>query len=335
MKVIIQSYNTCCQNASGGVQNRLRKIASLLEKRDFEVELFDAFETKLHKDDILHVFMLSIDNAPLIRYAKAIGVKIVISTIIPMIGENKLRIYKTLDKLPLVTTYKMNKWSLEFADALITESQMESAFIHKYYGIESKKMHVIPNGVDYNDYDGDEIFQEIGTHEKYVLQVGRFDTNKNQLNVIKALKGKPFHVVFIGGAEKRSSTYYEKCLREAEGYDNIHFLGWIDNNSKLLQSAYSHADTVILASHYETFGLTAIEGGAKGAKLAFSNTLPIYQYPEFQNCPSFNPSNVKEIESVITSCVAEKNDGSLKEKVMNGFNWNTIIDKHIALYKSI
>lgn len=335
MKIVIQGYAVCCQNDSGGVQNRLRKIASLLSERGICVELFNPFETKLSRGDILHVFMLNFENSPLIQYAKAMGVKVVISTIVPLIDENKLRIYKLFEKFPLMSTYKLNKRSLNLADCLITESQMESDFIKKYYSIDALKMHVIPNGIDVDNYDGDEIFQEIGTHEKYVLQVGRFDSNKNQLNVIKALKGKPYHLVFVGGAEKRSNKYYERCLGEAEGYKNIHFLGWLDNHSKLFQSAYSHADTVILASYYETFGLTALEGGAKGAKLAFSNTLPICRYSEFQNCPSFNPSNIKDIESVITACVEEINDGKLKERVINGFNWNTIIDKHIALYNSI
>ena len=77
MKVIFASYNSCCQNASGGVQNRLRKIASLLQEMGIKTELFNPFETKLEKGDILHVFMLSIDTHFLIQYAKRKGIKVV------------------------------------------------------------------------------------------------------------------------------------------------------------------------------------------------------------------------------------------------------------------
>ena len=335
MKVVFQSYSTCCQNETGGVQIRLRKIASLLVKCGVEVEFFNAFTTKFHRGDILHVFMLSLDNYPLVQYAKAMGVKIVISTIIPLIGEAKLFTYKLMSFLPLMTTYKLNKQTLEAANVLITESEMENAFIHKYYSIDAKKMCVIPNGIEFNDYKGDDIYRKIGTKDKYVLLVGRFDSNKNQLNVIKALKGKNFHVVFIGGAEKCSHDYYDRCVEEAEGFSNIHFLGWLDNQSNLLQSAYAHADTVLLASHFETFGLTAIEGGAKGAKLAFSRTLPIRNFEEFQNCPSFNPSSVRDIEKVVMSCVVANNDDLLGERIIKKFNWDNIIKSHLELYQSI
>ena len=335
MRVVFQSYTTCCQNESGGVQNRLRKIAALLSERGIDTELFNPFETKLHRGDILHVFMNTLDNASLIQYAKSMGVKVVISTIIPIADNNKLRVYKAIKWMPIVTTYKLNRRSLNLADALITETQEESAFICRYYSIRGNKMFVIPNGIDINDYEGEDIYERIGVKEKYVLMVGRFDANKNQLNVIKAIKGKDFHLVLIGGAEKCSSKYYEKCLKEADGEQNIHFMGWIDNRSELLQSAYAHADTVILASHFETFGLTALEGAVKGAKIVFSNTLPIRRYPAFQDCPSFNPNNVREIEAVISDCVNMKNDFRLKQEVINAFNWNTIIDQHLALYHSI
>lgn len=335
MKIVIQGYTTCCQNDSGGVQNRLRKIATLLSERGINVELFNPFETKLRKGDILHVFMLNFENSSLIQYAKAMGLKIVISTIVPMIDENKLRIYKLFEKIPLMTTYKLNKRSLNLADCLITESQMESDFIEKHFSIDASKMQVIPNGIDLDTYDGDDIYKEIGPCEKYVLMVGRFDSNKNQLNVIKALKGKEFDVVLIGGAEKSSDTYFKQCIDEATGSENIHFLGWVDSKSNLLRSAYAHADTVVLASFYETFGLTAIEGGSKGTKLVFSKTLPILKYPVFHNCLSFNPSSVTDIESNVCECVKRPKDERLREELIKVFNWVSIIDRHLEIYNML
>lgn len=335
MKIVFHSYNTCCQNDAGGVQNRLRKIASLLKDRGFQVELFNPFETKLQKGDILHIFMLSLDNASLIQYAKRMGVKIVMSTIIPLIGERKLKMYKAMSFLPSQTTYKLNRKSLLLCDALITESQQEGDFIIRNYGVDRTRICQIPNGVDIGSHSGDEIYERIGGKKQYVLQVGRFDANKNQLNVIRALKGTGVNVVFIGGAEKSSSCYYDECVKEAEGFDNFHFLGWIDSKSEVLDSAYSHADTVILASHFETFGLTAIEGASKGAKVIFSNKLPIHDYPEFRDCLCFNPSNVTEIKEAIIKSLTLPHPENLQERVINGFSWKSVIDKHIELYKSL
>ncbi len=337
MKIIFQGYNTCCQNVSGGVQNRLMKIASLLQERGVEIELFNPFETKLQAGDILHIFMLSLDNYSLIEYAKFKGVKVVVSTIVPLIDRSKLRLYKAFYPLPLVTSYKFNRTSLFSADVLITESKRESDFIAKYYSVPKDKFYVIPNGVDVDvdKYEGEEIFDKLGKKCKYVLQVGRFDHNKNQLKVIKAMKGRGINVVFIGGPGNGRESYYHSCREEAKGCDNFHFIGWIENKDCLLESAYVHAEVVILPSYYETFGLVAIEGGSRGAKLALSKSLPINDYEVFRKCPKFDPSDISDIRAKIESIYRAPNDGTLAKCIINTFNWGKIIDQHIELYNSL
>ncbi len=336
MKVIFAASYLSCQNPSGGVQNRLRKIASLLNNRGIKVELFNPFETKLEPGDILHVFKLSIDICPLIRYAKTIGVKIVISTVIPLEGENKLSAYKVLGKfIPITTSYKIEKSALLAANVLITESQNETDFITKYYGVDISKLQVIPNGVDIDCYDGDDIYKAIGKKCRYVLQVGRFDKNKNQMNIIKALKNSSIDLVFIGGPGFGLDEYYRNCKEEAKNSKNIHFLGWVDSDSKLLKSAYSHADTLILPSFFETFGLVAIEGASKGAKLALSNTIPLSNYSVFRNCRKFSPSSVTEIKEAIDNCFNSELEPNFTQNVIKAFNWDAIIDAHINIYNSL
>ena len=119
MKVVFQSSSTCCQNETGGVQIRLRKIASLLVKCGVEVEFFNAFTTKFHRGDILHVFMLSLDNYPLVQYAKAMGVKIVISTIIPLIGEAKLFTYKLIHTKSKIKNNTIHLFYLKYRKILL------------------------------------------------------------------------------------------------------------------------------------------------------------------------------------------------------------------------
>lgn len=333
MKIIYHGYNTCCQNSTGGVQLRLRKIASLVEKRGVEVELFNPFETKIKRGDILHIFMATPENFNLIQYMKRRGVKVVISTIVNLCDAKKLWLYKSIRKLPVFTPYKMVRLDLQVADFLITESQKESAFLKKYYGIDLNNTQIIPNGVDVDDYDGPDIWEKLGKQCTYVLQVGRFDANKNQLNVIKALKNTDVDVVFIGGPG--NETYYTKCREEAKEASNIHFLGWCESGSALLRSAYAHADSVILPSFDETFGLTAIEGGMKGAKILFSNTLPIVDYPVFSECRKFSPNSIAEIRKTVEESIREEKNPSLRQNVIRTFNWDSIIDSHLAIYNRI
>ena len=333
MKVIFHGYNTCCQNSTGGVQLRLRKIASLVEKRGVEVELFNPFVTKFKKGDILHIFMATPENYNLIQYEKRRGVKVVISTIVNLCDEKKLTLYKAIHKLPVFTPYKMIRSDLQVADYLITESQKENAFLKKYYGIDFNKTQIIPNGVDVDDYNGPDIWERLGRQCTYVLQVGRFDSNKNQLNVIRALKDTGVNVVFIGGPG--DEAYYANCLEEAKESPTIHFLGWCDNGSALLKSAYAHADSVILPSFSETFGLTAIEGGMKGAKILFSNTLPILDYPVFSGCRRFSPNNIAEIRKAVEESIKEDKSPAFRQNVIKTFNWDSVVDSHLDIYNRI
>ena len=38
--------------------------------------------------------------------------------------------------------------------------------------------------------------------------------------------------------------YYDICLEEAYGCDNIHFLGWLNSDNELLKSALGHASVL-------------------------------------------------------------------------------------------
>ena len=84
MKILIDSYSTCMQNDSGGVQIRIKKIMELLKEKNIIVDYFNKFSTKLTDYDILHIFSLNIENYTLIKYAKEIGLKVIISTVIPI-----------------------------------------------------------------------------------------------------------------------------------------------------------------------------------------------------------------------------------------------------------
>lgn len=108
MKVLFASYNTCCQNTSGGVQNRLRKIHDLLVERGYQVDYFNPFETRLEEYDILHVFSLNIESYALMQVAKQKEIKIVLSSIVNTINGRKIDFYRSvIGKLPIITTYKI------------------------------------------------------------------------------------------------------------------------------------------------------------------------------------------------------------------------------------
>ena len=336
MRILFQSYNTCCQNLSGGVQNRVRKIHDLLTERGIMVDFFAPFSTRVENYDILHIFYLSPESFDLVRYTKQGGGRIVLSPIVGLTGGNILDFCRLFfNRLPILTAHKMSFFVAQNSDLLLTESKQEADFISKHYRIENEKFRIIPNGVNCEVYEGEDIYKSIGGVKKYVLQVGRFDKNKNQLNVIKALRDSKIDVVFVGGPSPTSEAYFDECRKIAADCEYFHFLGWQEPESPLLKSAYANADILILPSYQETFGLVVLEGAINGAKIAVSNTLPILEFDPFKNVATFNPSSIEDIRRTVISLLCEERNDRLKEDVKSFFSWNRIIDKHIECYEGL
>ena len=241
-------------------------------------------------------------------------------------------------RLPITTTHKLEIKTIQSADAVITETPIESEYICKHYKAEKEKVFSIPNGVDESFVYDDCIFNEIlnqGT--EYVLCVGRFDENKNQLNLIRAIKNTGIDVVFVGGKDALSDAYYQKCVDEANGYDNVHFLGWLPDDSALLRSAYGNAKMIVAPSYDETFGLTIVQGAALGAQLAMSKTLPILSWGAFnsKDCTLFDPQDVDDMRDKILNLWKKEKTGDLMLSVKSAFSWTNIIDEHVKIYTEL
>ena len=335
MKILVNSYNTIMQSKAGGAKERFICLFNELRNQGVSIKVFDAFSDDVADYDLLHIFNLDTENVALIRCAKSLGKKVVLSSIINTTGRFSLMVYKALSYAPIETVYTMYKRALDMSDLIIAETYAEKNHISKYYGIKKDKITVIPNGAVLYDKTNDiyvECDMKIGT--PYVLQVGRFDTNKNQLRSIKALKSTGVHFVLVGGPTSVDDLYYKQCIDEAEGNNNIHFLGWLDKSSKLFQSAYANASVLVCPSFYETFGLTIIEGAVNGANLAISNRLPIMEYPEISNCLSFDPSSIVDIREKVLLALSHS-DPVLTARCRDSFTWERVANQHYISYTNL
>lgn len=338
MRILLHSYNTCFQNAAGGMQSRIQEFKSHLEERsDIGVDFFSPASSKIEEYDILHLFRLDIENYSLVQYAKKKGIGIVISSVVPLVGERNIDFLRLISKLPLLTTYKMTKSQFDAADTIITETVKEKQFIHDHYKMQMEKMQVIPNGMDIcKDEANDEILDVIGGHDKdFILTVGRVDSNKNQLNLIRAIKDTNIQLVIIGGPDNNSKSYYEQCLTESRGSKNIHMLGWVDNRSTLLKSAYAHCKLFVLPSYQETFGMSILEAVSAGANIALSNTLPILDYKVFDSIMRFSPGSIESMKDTIMSAYSREMSIPDREAIIQEFSWQRVIDLHIKCYSDI
>ena len=341
MKILFHAYNTCCQTESGGVQVRVRKIKSLLEARGHQVDFFNAFDTKIKDYDVLHLFSLKEESLGIAACAKKLGLKVVISPIVNTTSSrarsvnNSIRFHRLFAHFSSESIEHQRYRILQICDSIFVESRTEAIFIEKYYRVDPKKINIVPNGVDEQAVAGKSIFSAIGKECKYVLQVGRIDSNKNTLNTIKSVKGAPYSLVIIGGkASWGTDEYYKQCVTEAKSYPNVYMLGWLEPGSELLASAYQNAQAVIMPSKSETFGLVAVEAAMAGAHVCLSNDLAILDFGVFKKEHTFNSSDIKDMRRVLDIVMETPKNNEVRSAAQRVFSWPQIIDEHIKTYNS-
>jgi D-inositol-3-phosphate glycosyltransferase len=174
-------------------------------------------------------------------------------------------------------------------DRIIAATPAELAQLQWLYNIDTKKVTVIPPGVDTSRFypiPSDEAKAYIGIppDDRMVLYVGRIEPLKG-LDVLFEAMGRycqhsqadkaHLHLTIIGGDPDASSEKMTvemsrlKELRERYGLeDMVTFRGKQDQDT--LPYYYSSAEVVVVPSHYESFGMVALEAMACGTPVVAS-----------------------------------------------------------------
>lgn len=336
MKILIDSYSNISQNICGGVRIRIEEYLKNFNREIDEVKVFDKWNDKIEEYDVYHVFLATMDSYSTVKLAKQKGLKVVVSATMSLrrwlpifYGRIVSKIFRQLTPNAIV------KKIYDMADAIICETENEKNFISKAYNIDSNKLYVIANGINSKRNDATEQYfrEKTDIQGKFVLQVGRFDANKNQMSMIEAVRGTDIQLVFIGGPDSTSERYYEKCKELAS--ENVHFLGWIDHEDVLLYSAYAAAHVVVVPSHHETFGFALFEGGIYGCNLVVTDVLPVDSWGIDDYCFTVKSKDVSDIRKKVQMAYnAEKND-KISKIIEKNFSWKSVVDQHIELYERL
>lgn len=313
---------------------RIKKMLEYLHSRpDVEsVKLYDKWHDKLTDYDIIHIFKDSLDCIGLMDYAKEAGLKTVLSSVIPQMYEARIRFALAIQRIIRVqNTYSMLFRGLDLSDAIVAQTRQEADFINKIYGISRAKIHIIPNGVNETLLDR----YHNTTAKDIVLCVGRFDTNKNQLSLIRALKNSGIPLHFVGGSAVNEKSYYEECRKVADHDGNIVFHGWLGNDSEELANLYERAKVVALISHKEIFGNSLIEGAASGANLVASNSIPVDEWNFGHHCLKVSPTSIEEIRHGVLNAWSMPASSEIHEQTAKLFSWSSVVNQYVEIYKSL
>jgi D-inositol-3-phosphate glycosyltransferase len=178
---------------------------------------------------------------------------------------------------------------LEAADRIIAATLAEQAQLQFLYKADTDKITVIPPGVDISHFypiPQDEARCVIGVPEKdpMLLFVGRIEPLKGVDTLIRAIAHMrttgitdryPHYLAVIGGEPNADQhemnsemARLQHLSRELGLGDLVVFLGKRAQSS--LPYYYSAADVLIMPSHYESFGMVALEAMACGTPVVAS-----------------------------------------------------------------
>jgi len=202
------------------------------------------------------------------------------------LGEMKNRIARSTEERE--GEYRINgeKQILRRADRVIVATIAELTQLRFLYKADASKLVVIPPGVDvchFYPIPADEAKMYVGlkAHDRMVLYVGRIEPLKGVDTLIEAMsclqwkEERPVHLAIIGGdpavSPRQMSSEMarlQKLCDDLSVGQTVVFLGKRDQDK--LPYYYSAAELVVMPSHYESFGMVALEAMACGTPVIAS-----------------------------------------------------------------
>lgn len=165
----------------------------------------------------------------------------------------------------------IEKTAIEMADAVIAVSEETKLDVLKYFELDEKKVSVIYNGIDLQEYNVTTDFSaldqnKIDRSKPYVLFVGRITRQKGIIHLVNAIKyiNRDVQVVLCAGAPDTEEIGREmKSSVEAvqKDRDNVIWIPEMLSKKDIIQ-LYSHAAVFCCPSIYEPFGIINIEAMA-------------------------------------------------------------------------
>jgi D-inositol-3-phosphate glycosyltransferase len=245
------------------------------------------------------------------------------------------------------------------ANRIIAATLAEKSQLEFLYKAPSSKISVIPPGVDTRHFypiPKDEAKEVVGVPEDShtILFVGRIEPLKGIDKLIQAisiiqnngeLRCCPHNLVIIGGEPNAKSEEMNAEMARLQdmvedlGIENfVIFLGKQDQ--QLLPYYYSASEIVVMPSHYESFGMVALEAMACGTPVVASQVGGLAFLVRDGETGFVVPGN--DVQMLAKRIVELIKDKDLRNKLGNKsaeyaqlYAWEIISEKMIEVYNQV
>ncbi len=254
---------------------------------------------------------------------------------------------------------KSEREIMSHADRLVAANPLEKSQMIWLYGADPDRIEVIPCGVDLNLFHplpGDEAKAHLGMpqHHKMVLFVGRIEPLKGIDVLIEAMAlalrdmtqpRDEICLCIIGGDPDADTDKMDhemarlQKLREKLGIgDVVTFLGRREQD--VLPYYYSAAEVCVVPSHYESFGMVALEAMACGTPVIASRvgglTFTVKDGHTGFLIPSDEPQALaKKLSLLLTDGDLHRQMGREATHLAKRYSWSTVAGQIITLYREL
>lgn len=263
--------------------------------------------------------------------------------------------YKSVTTVPLIasTRLKVEKTCLETADCIVATSPQERGDMRSL--VSSKgNIEIIPCGTDikrFGSIDRQVAREKLGIkpETKVIIYAGRFDPRKGIETLVRSVareevnQFKDLQLYIVGGSRPGQSDGMERdrieeIVKELGLQDRTIFTGRLEHDA--LRTYYAAADVCVVPSHYEPFGLVAIEAMACGTPVVASDVGGLkFTVANEETGLLAPPQDETAFAKAIGRILADsdwrnKLGKSARSRVESYFSWDGVADRLDSLYQS-
>jgi D-inositol-3-phosphate glycosyltransferase len=203
------------------------------------------------------------------------------------LGQLKNSVAKTAADKEVDARIEIESKVIAWADRVIAATPLERSQMVWCYGADLEKVTVIPAGVDTSLFyprDRAQVREQLGLPDldtPILLFVGRIERLKGIDTLLESVavvsrtcSGRNLKVLIVGGggqteAENAELRRVVQLHRDLNLEEQVEFVG--SKPQEMLPLYYAAADITVMPSHYESFGLVAVEAMASGTPVIASN----------------------------------------------------------------
>jgi glycosyltransferase involved in cell wall biosynthesis len=318
VRVLFSTYPWAFETPGGG-EIQLQKYAEYLPCHGIDVQLHDTWRANFAGISLVHFFSCIGGSVHFCNYVRQRGLPLVISSSLWITPDTAHRY--PVDEI---------RAQLALADVVVTNSETESDLLAEVLALPRERFMAVMNGFDphFAEPQDPQLFRmAFGIEEKFILNVGNIEPRKNQLELVRALRGHPLPLVLLG--HKRDEAYAAQVL--AEGGSKVRYIGPLDHADPRLASALGACSVFVLPSTLETPGLAALEAAAAGAPVVVTSEGSTRDY--FGTHARYvDHRDSHDIRRGIDQALSGVSGPGLQAHVVPRFSWPTVTERLVEAY---